>query len=126
MSIWTHVSGLIRVDSLRFVKDADPTLDKIYEILGKQISYNEVWDEDIKSHIPCGSEGSIQYQVITNPDLSAIAAYTIPIWGDLRDYDSIEEIKNWFDKITSSPDLMIRQAVITVECEDGKKWVGAN
>ena len=77
MSIWTHVSGLIRVDSLRFEKDADPTLDKIYEILGKQISYNEVWDEDIKSHIPCGSEGSIQYQVITNPDLSAIAAYIL-------------------------------------------------
>ena len=78
----------------------------------------EKWNEasDHPEHfLPIGSEGSLQMSVWENPDESCMNVFTISVFGDLRDHDSIEEIIKWFDEKCSQ--LWIRQAVITVENE---------
>jgi len=43
--------------------------------------------------------------------------YTIPIWGDLRDYSNTTEIKTWFNNIIHNSGLDIRSAVLEIEVE---------
>lgn len=64
-----------------------------------------------------GSEGSLEMSVWTNPDPCCMAAYTVSIFGDLRDHDSTEEIINWFEEKCKELGGSIRQAVITVDNE---------
>lgn len=110
MSQWTHVCGCIRVDALRIL-ERDEKAD-IRNALGQVVEYGDNYEE---ATIPCGSEGSIKYEIIENPDKSCIAAFTVPIWGDLRDYDSEYEIIEWFKKACDK--LFIRNAVISIEVE---------
>ena len=52
-----------------------------------------------------------------------MAAYTVSIFGDLRDHDDVDEIIYWFEekckalKEDKNVPFWIRQAVITVENE---------
>lgn len=123
MSNWSHVAGIIRIDDIRF-DDKTPDFDKL---VGKEMSYHEYSftnDEDIdkSKYLPMGSEGSLQKSVWVNPNVNDLAAYTVSIFGDLRDHDSTSEIIQWFkDKCKSiSEHYVIRQAVITVE----NNWSG--
>ena len=116
MSIWTHVAGIIRVDDIRF----ENPMPDFEHILGKQISYEEL-DRDENTSLPCGSEGTLQYDIATNPDISSLDSYTISIHGDLRDYDDIDEIVKWFKDVISN--VYARQAIIKIECEDGKSTI---
>ena len=50
-----------------------------------------------------------------NPDLHCLAAYTVSVFGDLRDHDSAHEIVELLKLKCES--LWIRQAVVTVENE---------
>ena len=110
MSIWTHVCGCIRVDAMRSSKIDDVReIENITEKLGKIVL---PLSKDKNTTLPCGSEGSIEYRIISNEDLSNIAAYNIPIWGDLRDYDSVDEIEKWFRDVCSKLD--VRDAVIEI------------
>lgn len=115
MSNWTHVAGVIRVDSLR-ISDID--FDKIF---GKEClcdSPSEVWDDALENpdkYMPMGSEGSLQKSVWENPDRACTAAYTVTIFGDLRDHDTTSDIVEWFKEKCKS--LWTRSAVITVENE---------
>lgn len=117
MSQWTHVCGCIRVDAIRgLIGDTPGTLKTK---LGKIVRF---MDEDYKTTLPCGSEGSIQYDIIVNPNKEELAAYVVPIWGDLRDYSNVEEIKNWFNGVCDSID-MIRDAVISIDVEYGTQEI---
>lgn len=123
MSNWSHVAGIIRIDDIRF-DDKTPDFDKL---VGKEMSYHEYSftnpeDIDKSKYLPMGTQGSLQKSVWINPNINHINAYTISIFGDLRDHDSTSEIIQWFkDKCKSiSEDYRIRQAVITVENE----WSG--
>ena len=115
MSNWTHVAAIFRVDCFSH-ENKDFT-----KIFGKELNYYdsyEKWDaarEHPEHFLPFGSEGSLQMSVWKNPNESCMAAFTISVFGDLRDHDSIEEIIKWFDEKCSK--LWIRQAVITVENE---------
>ena len=119
MSNWTHVAGIIRVDRIRVDDDAEE-LD-FDEILGKEClwdSSRKVWDDASKNpdkYMPMGSEGSLQKSVWVNPNKGRVDSYTISIFGDLRDHDSISEIIDWFIKKCNL--LWVRNAVITVENE---------
>ena len=121
MSNWTHVAGIIRVDSLRIDDIEEIDFDKI---IGKEClwgSPSKVWkdaDENPDKYLPMGSEGSLQKSVWENPDKSCLASYTISIFGDLRDHDSTSEIIEWFQEKCKS--LCVRNAVITV-CNE---WYG--
>lgn len=110
MSIWTHVVGNIRVDGLPRLDRKRFSIAKIKKILGPISTYEIVR----KTTLPCGSEGSLQYQIIEyGKGMSWIA---IAIWGDLRDFDDIEEIKDWLKNIF--PKLgMIRDAAIKIQVE---------
>lgn len=121
---WLHVNGCIRIDSLRWVTP-DPTLNLIQELLGDIIKYDHVGlfgtkhGERPDSPIPCGTEGSLEYEIIVNPDPNTVVAYTIPIWGDLRHYTNIAEVEDWFYNIVRHEDLIMRQAVLQIDDNNG-------
>lgn len=116
MSNWTHVAGIIRVDDLRLGEDLD-----FEDLIGREILYEspfEEWeniDKYPERYLPTGSEGSLQMSVWTNPDKSDLAAYTVSIFGDLRDHDNAQEVVDWFKKICDK--FLVRNAVIVVENE---------
>jgi hypothetical protein len=113
MSQWTHVAGIVRVDALQFLplgSEGNPDLE---QKLGPMCLYNS-WDE--RSTLPRGSEGSLEYAIHT-ADQNALAAYTVAIWGDLRDFNSIDAIEAWLN--TTFGSLLIRNAVVQVEVEQG-------
>jgi hypothetical protein len=117
MSYWTHVAGIVRVGDIRIFDDQiGPDWDAIF---GKECLFDaprEVWDDAMEhpdKYLPMGSEGTLRKTVWVNPDLSHADAYTVSIFGDLRDYDSPETIIEWFKKIVNSVAIDVRQACIT-------------
>lgn len=156
MSQWTHVTGIIRLDSMgAIVTGPAPTKNlKIREAavraLGKTSDYHlepGAWDE---CTVPCGSEGSLQYNVYPNSDSDdhALTWGYASIWGDLRDFgiENLQEVYDWFKgslerlqkpKGFSSPENMvmpekveyvlstfvIRQAVLSIDVEFGPRVV---
>ena len=126
MSVWTHVAGLIRIDVLRF-EDINyiPIIEEsLKKTFGEVFGFNDEWpdEETIKnSKIPWGSEGTLKYIITENPYKSSMAAFDVIIKGDLRDYDDLDYIIEWFKN--GLKDFSVRQAVITVN--DGwsvKTW----
>lgn len=114
MSVWTHVAGCIRVDSFPFM--AQPDFKKIF--------IKELWDEkdEGECNMPNGSEGSLDYRIIRNPDPDAMSAYTVLIFGDLRDFgkDDRNEIEEWWNRVLKECG-MIRQAILQVIFENEKE-----
>jgi len=108
MSQWTHVVGCIRVDGIPGMGDGR-TLDSIKAILGPEDLFDAP-NEDCT--LPTGSEGSLQYRIVEYD--SGMRWLAITIWGDLRSYDSIDEIEEWF-KTTLKKIDWIRDAVLRVE-----------
>lgn len=87
---------------------------------------------DLSLDVPEGSEGALDYYTWINPEKSNAAAYTSMIWGDLRDYDSVDEVLAYLNRVTSGK--IVRQGVAEIEVEyrdpvvvryDGEKkaWV---
>ena len=120
MSGWTHVAAVFRVDGIRGLM-CEPDWD---EAFGKEClweSTDEVWEDCMankEEYLPMGSEGSLQKSVWVNPAKNDLAAYTVSVFGDLRDYSSIDSIVEWFEKCCSK--CWIRQAACTIENE----WSG--
>lgn len=121
MSRWTHVAGIFRVDYFR-VGDPDEleVLKKnIKEVLGPMVRWgdpSEVWEKGTK--LPIGSEGSLEYDILVNPIENSVAVFTIPVWGDLRDFGDwgdVKKVEDWFNEACSK--LWIRQAILQVEDE---------
>lgn len=125
MSVWTHVCGVIRIDKIRVLSDEKPYFPFI---LGKELSYSdslEKWEmahEHPEGFMPFGSEGSLQKNVLENPDKRDVCAYIVTVFGDLRDYTSVDRVIDWFREVCAKielTDMWVRDAVITVHCEDG-------
>lgn len=121
MSVWTHVAGIIRINDIRL----DNYLPNFDKIVGKEClfeSLENTW-RDMKNnpndYMPCGSEGTLQKSIWVNPDKNEMAAYTISVFGDLRDYEEPQSIIDWFIKVCNGCGW-IRQATITVETEGNK------
>ena len=118
MSVWTHVIGGIRLDGFAFQKADESKLKKIF-IQSTFYNFNE------KCNMPCGSEGSIRYKIIKNDEESCLNKCQIALWGDLRDYDSDrikKEFKIWLESVKkklNKEGFLIRQLLLTAECEDG-------
>lgn len=115
MSTWTHVAGVIRaygVQDMATGHDWD-------SIIGKEClwgSNSEAWkdaDDHPEEYMPLGSEGTLQKSIWVNPDKSDMTAYTISVFGDLRDWYDVDAIVEWFKKIVKNK-LWVRSAVITV------------
>jgi hypothetical protein len=66
-------------------------------------------------YLPHGSEGSLQKSVWENPDSTAVAHWTVTVWGDLRDHDSIDEIEKWFRGCCDRLRDWLRQACCEID-----------
>ena len=105
MSQWTHVNGIIRIDAIRMLRPKKPN-----------IGIPSFWqDEHQAKDIPCGSEGSLNAELWTNPSESALSAYTVSIFGDLRDYDDAEAIVSYLNQITDG--CMVRSGICEIDVE---------
>lgn len=128
MSKWTHVNGNIRFDYLPIAEDKG-FVEEIENVLGKIQTYDQVglFGEDHKncpsSHIPCGSEGSIEYHIHKTP-----RGYDVSVWGDLRDFSEhdVPQIISWFGGIMKhefKPPFFIRDAILEVRVEYGNTYI---
>lgn len=129
MSQWTHVSGIIRVDS---IVDRGVTKEKekklLEDFLGPICSYDDEESSE-QCHLPCGSEGSLRYEVSITGHANEEPGYFsasvsrghISIWGDLRDYNDFQEILNWFKSLCSSIQkeigYWVRDSILTIDVE---------
>lgn len=124
MSTWTHAAGVIRVDSFRFKDQPKPDWN---ELIGRPSLWGSIGETEryLEAHpeqrMPSGSEGSLNYTVWENPDISHIPAYVVSVFGDLRDYDDPAAVIEWFKKVCSR--LWVRNAVIEADCGDGNPQV---
>ncbi len=109
MSQWTHVAGVIRLDSMgaAMVKGATGVKNEKIEAaavkaLGNTCDFESSPEEHERCNVPSGSEGSLQYRVFpnTDDDNHALSWGYAVIWGDLRDFDAedVLEIQEWFQK----------------------------
>lgn len=118
MSQWTHVAATIRIDSIF----RNGGYEQIQDALGKTLSWEDKIDSDTY-YMPYGSEGSLKYIITENPDESSVSAFTVTIYGDLRDYDDADAIIKWFEEVCNK--FFIRQAVITIDVEYQKTVYGS-
>ena len=115
MSIWSQVAGIIRIDDIRAL-DSEFDFD---ELIGKECLWNDdmsVWDDQEKhpeKYMPMGSEGSLQKSIWVNPNTSCLDAYTVSIFGSLRDHTDVDGIIEWFKKVCNK--CWVRNATITIE-----------
>jgi hypothetical protein len=115
MSQWIHVAGMIRLDNLGAalvkVPDVLPVTWKNDQVkqaaenaLGCACDYNSTSEEWDHCTVPCGSEGSLQYQITpyNRRDHGVCWGY-VAIWGDLRDFgrEDVPKIATWFNKALS-------------------------
>lgn len=120
MSVWTHVAAVFRIDGIQ--EFGKPNFE---EIFGKQCLWNDsgaVWEDACKNpekYLPMGSEGTLETSVWVNPRGNELAAYTVTVFGDLRDFNDIEFVEKWFDNSCRKAEN-VRQAVVTIECENGE------
>lgn len=115
MSVWSQVAGIIRIDGIQSVYD-DIDFD---ELIGKECLWDDdlsVWGDQEKhpeKYMPMGSEGSLQKSVRINPDKSCLDAYTVSIFGSLRDHTDVDRVIEWFKDICDKN--WVRNAVITID-----------
>jgi len=113
MSTWTHINGCIRVDGVPGLGMPGDTVYSMRRILGDEVKFG-VDAREVDNPLPTGSEGSFSYEIITAG--GGLVMWTIPIWGDLRDYDDVDAIKAWFKGVIHSG-VLIRSAILEVEVE---------
>lgn len=122
MSQWTHVCGCIRYDALRMAGMPYNTIEQIKQLIGNPVSFEHDEKEWDACNVPCGSEGSIQFVFWVNPSLSSLSAFTVGVFGDLRDFgtEDVPKIKEWFERVTKVEGIMVRNAIIEI-CIEGTK-----
>ena len=123
MSIWTHITGCIRVDDMKMILQLNNKTN-----FSKIFIRNTWYHPNDNGNLPTGSEGSIDAVVIgrTDDDASAYMR-SIALFGDLRDFDEedCQSVIDWWYSIPQSlgNDCIIRQAVLQVSPENGKMIV---
>lgn len=112
MSQWTHVNGIIRIDAIRTIGFGNKP----------NIGIPSQFDDDHQSRdIPTGSEGSLYAELWISPNNSSLATYTVSIFGDLRDYNYVEDIVKYLNQITHKQ--MVRSGVCEIHIERGFTYV---
>ena len=115
MSIWTHVTGVIRLETGLKLDDND-----IENLIRKRILYKapEELKKEYKTHperfMPKGSTGSLNFHVYNNQNKYELTSCIISIFGNLEDYSDTDEIIEWFKSCVRSSIYTVRQACITV------------
>ena len=123
MSIWTHITGCIRVDDMKMILQPNNKTD-----FSKIFVRNTWYHPNDNGNLPTGSEGSIDVEFIDrNDDESSSYMQTVAFFGDLRDFtqEDCQTIKDWWYNIPIQlgKGCSIRQAVLNVEPEDGESFL---
>ena len=123
MSIWTHITGCIRVDDMKMILQPNNKTD-----FSKIFVRNTWYHPNDNGNLPTGSEGSIDVEFIDrNDDESSSYMRTVAFFGDLRDFtqEDCQTIKDWWYNIPMQlgKGCSIRQAVLNVEPEDGESFL---
>lgn len=120
MSMWTSVSGLIRMDAL---------IDDLWtELLKKQLARD----------LPYGSEGPLSYDVQARVDPrrdTSMSRGYVAIYGDLRDFGEpadVDQIVAWLDRAFArmvEAYAMVRSGIVYIEAPGESaslvlRWVG--
>lgn len=117
MSNWSHVAGIVRIDWLRFSDEDGIDSDMLERLFGKSFGFGS-FPEEAETHpekfLPFGSEGSLDISLWENPDKHCLAAYTVSVFGDLRDHDDPDAIIDWFKEKCTNGNVWVRNACITV------------
>ena len=121
MSIWTQINGSIRYDDIRAFEAG--LLEKYKRALGNVVEFDDPEQKWDKCNVPLGSEGSLQWKLIENPDESSLAAYTVLIWGSLRNYSDLDEIGRWFCQCILQEGFSVRQGILHAKVEGGEEVV---
>ena len=123
MSIWTHITGCIRVDDMNMIFQPNNKTDF------SKIFVRDTWHHPSDNgNLPTGSEGSIDVEFIDRTDDEASNYIrTIALFGDLRDFneEDCKSVIDWWYNIPQSlgNDCIIRQAVLQISPEDGQTIV---
>lgn len=110
MSQWTHINASIRFDGILGM--GLPTEKELGRICRWEDEDTSHWDNP---DLPCGSEGSIEYTIVKTGSENSLACMAVIFTGDLRDYDNVDEILQYFDRITKGK--MIRSGVLEIDVE---------
>jgi len=118
MSQSTHVSAIVRFDGIRPMDllgklKLRPNLGLMNPATLENVAFDLV--SETSPIIPCGSEGSLRYTIWDNPNFHHMAAWTVTIWGDLGDYDNVDEIRQYFDIIVDGK--LIRSGILEISVE---------
>jgi len=108
MSQWTHVAGCIRIDDIGSAMTGISSMGRFVMALGSFAP-------------PEGSEGPLQVRIVETGSGHSLSWGLAYIWGDLRDYNDVQEIFEWAKAICGQ--LMVRQCVIAVDVEGGGSYV---
>ena len=125
MSDWTHVAGVVVLDTFNFesvFSQGFPKKEEIIEAFKKYIGPLSPFGAcNRESTLPRGSEGALTYDVHIN-DSNHNTVVIINIFGDLRDFSYPKQITDWFSKTFNEDALRdaailpyIRHAVLTAE-----------
>lgn len=112
MSQWTHVNASIRVDGIPSIQGELITPEELGQMCLWKDENTSHWDNSI---IPCGSEGSLNYQILKTGTENSLACRVVVFTGDLRSYSDAEEILAYFEKITKGK--MIRSGILEIDIE---------
>ena len=129
MSDWTHVVGVVVLDTYNFnseylngLPSEEDVIRSFKEYLGEISTFFD-YKEYVK--LPRGSEGSLRYNVRIDNYSGYNSFVVIDIYGDLRDYSSQKQIIKWFTETFDETKLgeeanilpYINNAILTVENE---------
>lgn len=112
MSKWTSVNASFRIQKFTTVTERE-----ILDVFGRQSnSYNSFDNEDAEKLLPKGSEGTLNINIWINNDESDTNVATVNVFGDLRDFDDVDEIEKWFNDCCGA--IAVKQAVCQVYAND--------
>jgi hypothetical protein len=111
MGQWTHINASIRFDFL----PGDPHSLPIPEDLGEMYKYGEPKKDSI---IPHGHEGTLIYKIIVNNPRKT-NAMTVVFFGDLGDYNDLDEIVFYFARITTNRHVL--SGILEIEIDN--EWI---
>lgn len=107
MSQWTHINASIRFDGIEELTGI---------ISEKELGIISTWDNEKETDfMPCGSEGGIEYTIVKTGIENSIASRVVVFTGDLRDYDDVEEVLFYFNKIIKGQ--MVRSGILEIEVD---------
>ena len=111
MSIWTHITGIIRIETGKELTDAD-----IENLLGKRLPYkaSQNLKDEYKNKPNDFMPKQLNFNVYNHQTKYELNSCIVSIFGDIDDYVHEENILTWFRERLKKSKLAIRQACITI------------